>query len=78
LLYSPTEKLKKMKKIFAVVAVSALLSSCHYGVEEAQSTLKANEEYKSEKADYSVNKANVEVEKSAETSVSTDTTAKAE
>jgi ABC-type uncharacterized transport system auxiliary subunit len=48
-----------MKKLVAILAISASLSACHYGTEEAQKTLDANEQYKSEKADYSVNRANV-------------------
>jgi hypothetical protein len=47
-----------MKKILCLLAVSAFLASCHYGVEEAHKTLNANETYKSDKKEYSVNRAN--------------------
>jgi hypothetical protein len=40
---------------FAALAVS--LASCHYGQNEAKETLERNEQYKTEKADYSVNRA---------------------
>ncbi len=46
-----------MKKILAAVLVIALLSACHYGQDEAKQTLERNELYKTEKTDYSVNKA---------------------
>jgi hypothetical protein len=48
-----------MKKLaFAIATLSVcVLSSCHYGQEEAKSTLERNEEYKGEKAGYSVNRA---------------------
>jgi hypothetical protein len=39
----------------AVLAIS--LTSCHYGQDEAKETLERNEQYKSEKADYSINRA---------------------
>ncbi len=51
-----------MKKILVAFAVLASLSACHYGTEEAQKTLETNEQYKSDKADYSVNRANVKAE----------------
>lgn len=51
-----------MKKILVAFAFAASLSACHYGTDEAQKTLKANEQYKSEKADYSINRANVTAE----------------
>jgi uncharacterized lipoprotein len=54
-----------MKKILFAFAFAATLSACHYGTEEAQNTLDANEKYKSEKADYSVNRANVKAEETA-------------
>jgi uncharacterized lipoprotein len=46
-----------MKKILAAALVIASLSACHYGQDEAKQTLERNELYKTEKADYSVNKA---------------------
>ncbi len=61
-----------MKKLVAILAISASLTACHYGTEEAQKTLDANEQYKSEKADYSVNRANVSA---AEESAPADTAA---
>lgn len=48
--------MKKLAIAFATISVFAL-TACHYGEDEAKSTLKRNEEYKSEKADYSVNRA---------------------
>ena len=55
-----------MKKILVAFAVLASLSACHYGTEEAKKTLETNEQYKSDKADYSVNRANVKAEASPE------------
>lgn len=46
-----------MKKILASALVITLLAACHYGQDEAKQTLERNELYKSEKADYSINKA---------------------
>ena len=46
-----------MKKTLAAALVIASLSACHYGQDEAKQTLERNELYKTEKADYSVNKA---------------------
>lgn len=46
-----------MKKAFAAALVIASLSSCHYGQEEAKKTLERNDQYKNEKADFSVNRA---------------------
>jgi hypothetical protein len=48
-----------MKNILtALLFVSALVvSSCHYGEEEAAKTLERNELYKGDKADFSVNRA---------------------
>ncbi|MCU0442909.1 MAG: hypothetical protein MUE96_10970 [Bacteroidia bacterium] len=40
---------------FAAFAFS--IASCHYGQDEAKQTLERNEQYKSEKAEYSVNRA---------------------
>ena len=54
-----------MKKLFIAIAVTATFSACHYGTAEAQKTLETNEQYKSEKADYSVNRANVTAEEPA-------------
>ena len=51
-----------MKKLFIAIAFAATFSACHYGTAEAQKTLETNEQYKSEKADYSVNRANVTAE----------------
>jgi hypothetical protein len=67
-----------MKKILVAFAFAASLSACHYGTDEAQKTLKANEQYKSDKADYSINRANVtaEADKEADKEAATvDTTA---
>ena len=47
-----------MKKVFAIAFVTISLSSCHYGREDAQKTLDANEQYKNEKSDYSTNRGN--------------------
>lgn len=54
-----------MKKILFAFAFAATLSACHYGTEEAKNTLDDNAKYKSEQADYSVNRANVKAEESA-------------
>jgi len=54
-----------MKKLFIAIAFAATFSACHYGTAEAQKTLETNEQYKSEKADYSVNRANVTAEEPA-------------
>jgi hypothetical protein len=48
--------MKKLAIAIATVSVFAL-TSCHYGQNEAKETLERNEQYKSEKADYSVNRA---------------------
>ncbi len=63
-----------MKKILVAFAFAASLSACHYGTDEAQKTLKANEQYKSDKADYSINRANVTAEADKE-AAPVDTTA---
>lgn len=48
-----------MKKVLAALFLTGVLvSSCHYGQEEAQKTLDANQEYKSDKMDYSTNRGN--------------------
>lgn len=48
-----------MKKLsIAALFIAALaISACHYGQEEAKKTLERNEQYKSDKAEYSVNRA---------------------
>ena len=70
-----------MKKILAAALVIASLSACHYGQDEAKQTLERNELYKTEKADFSVNRAGEygNPNESAKTSVDTvaaDTTQK--
>jgi hypothetical protein len=49
----------RMKKLALALATVAFLSitACHYGQEEAEKTLERNEQYKGDKADYSVNHA---------------------
>ncbi len=64
-----------MKKILVAFAFLASLSACHYGTEEAQKTLETNEQYKSDKADYSVNRANVKAEVAPEAAPVADTAA---
>jgi hypothetical protein len=68
-----------MKKL-AIVALSVFaLTACHYGEEEAKNTLKRNEEYKGDKAGYSVNRAGGDApkeEKADTTAAVADTTAK--
>lgn len=49
--------MKKLAVFASVIIFSFVLASCHYGQEDAQNTLKRNEEYKGDKADYSVNRA---------------------
>lgn len=48
-----------MKKlVFALAAVAVLsITACHYGQEEAEKTLERNDQYKGDKAEYSVNRA---------------------
>jgi hypothetical protein len=48
-----------MKKlVLALAAVASLsITACHYGQEEAGKTLERNEQYKGDKAEYSVNRA---------------------
>jgi hypothetical protein len=48
--------MKKLAIAFATLSVFAL-TACHYGQEEAKNTLQRNEEYKGDKAGYSVNRA---------------------
>ncbi len=48
-----------MKKILLLIALTSAMAACHYGVEEADKTLKANDEYKSgDKSEYSTNRGN--------------------
>jgi hypothetical protein len=54
--------MKKLAIAFATLSVFAI-TSCHYGQNEAKETLERNEQYKSEKADYSVNRAGSEASK---------------
>ncbi|MBC7382966.1 MAG: hypothetical protein H7296_08220 [Bacteroidia bacterium] len=49
-----------MKKLLVLFALAATFSACHYGEEEAKKTLNTNELYKGDKAEFSVNRANVE------------------
>jgi hypothetical protein len=59
------------KTAIAFLSISALalsLASCHYGENEAKETIERNEQYKTEKADYSINRAGDEAPK-AETTV---------
>lgn len=72
-----------MKKFIAALFVSSLvISACHYGQDEAKETLQTNEQYKSDKVDYSTNRGNDGVmpeNKKAETApvaASADSTAK--
>ncbi len=60
-----------MKKILVAFAFAATLSSCHYGVSEAQKTLETNDQYKTDKADFSVNRANVTAEAASATPADT-------
>ena len=48
--------MKKLAIAFATLSMFSL-TACHYGQEEAKNTLKRNEEYKGDKAGYSVNRA---------------------
>lgn len=64
-----------MKKILAAALVIASLSACHYGQDEAKQTLERNELYKTEKADYSVNKAGEYGNPNESVKASVDTTA---
>ena len=67
-----------MKKLaLAISAVSLLaLASCHYGEDEAKTTLERNEQYKNEKADYSVNRAGTDAPKEEVAATPADTTTK--
>ncbi len=64
-----------MKKILIAFAFAASLSACHYGTEEAQKTIQTNDQYKTDQAAYSVNRANVSASTPADTIVK-DTVAK--
>jgi hypothetical protein len=66
-----------MKKILVAFAFAASLSACHYGVSEAEKTLETNDQYKSDKADFSVNRANVKAEAATEAPVAVADTATA-
>lgn len=69
-----------MKKIFAIALVIVSLTACHYGQEDAHKTLDANEQYKTEKAEYSTNRGNdgtVAETPVADSTVVADTTAAA-
>ena len=67
--------MKKLAIAFATLSVFAI-TSCHYGQGEAKETLERNEQYKSEKADYSVNRAGADAPKEeAAAPVAADTTA---
>lgn len=57
-----------MKKSILALAVLAFItiSACHYGQDEAQKTLETNETYKGDKKDYSTNRGNDGVLKSAD------------
>ena len=47
-----------MKKTLSILGFAAIFASCHYGQDEARKTLQTNEEYKTDKKEYSVNRAN--------------------
>ncbi len=69
-----------MKKLLVAIAFAATFPACHYGTGEAQKTLEMNQEYKGDKAGFSVNRANVTASESnvaapADTAVA-DTSAK--
>jgi hypothetical protein len=66
-----------MKKIAVLLSLGLTLTfaACHYGTEEAQKTLETNQEYKNDKSEYSVNKANVAIPE--ESPASADTAASA-
>lgn len=68
--------MKKLAIAFATVSVFAL-TSCHYGQQEAKETLGRNEQYKGDKADYSVNRAGGDAPKEeAAAPVAADSTSK--
>jgi hypothetical protein len=68
-----------MKKLaitlLSFTSFAFLLASCHYGQSEAKQTIERNEQYKTEKADYSINRADGETTTPPET-VAADTTSK--
>lgn len=65
-----------MKKLLILLAFTSVLAACHYGVEEADKTLKANDEYKSGAgAEYSTNRGNDGVLPNSEVAAPADTTA---
>lgn len=65
-----------MKKFtIAALFISALtITACHYGQDEAKETIERNELYKTDKADYSVNRAGEGGKLNAKTEVKADTT----
>lgn len=72
-----------MKKLLIAFVAVALLGACHYGQNEAEESLKRNDEYKSEKKEYSVHRAGEygypnESSKDTTTVVATTDTTKAE
>ncbi len=62
-----------MKKIAVLITFGFTLTfgACHYGAEEAKNTLETNQEYKGDKSDYSVNRANVTEPKESDPSADT-------
>lgn len=66
-----------MKKLLIAIAFAATFSACHYGADEARKSLETNEQYKSEKAEYSVNRANVTAPKEEAAPAAADTTVQA-
>ncbi|MCC7533794.1 MAG: hypothetical protein IT246_07635 [Bacteroidia bacterium] len=46
-----------MKKLLIAFVAVSFLGACHYGQKEAEESLKRNDEYKSEKKEYSVHRA---------------------
>lgn len=68
-------KQNTMKKILVAFAFAASLSACHYGQNEAKKTLEVNDQYKADKADYSVNRANVKAADQTAAPVAADTAA---
>lgn len=46
-----------MKKILIAALFIGSITACHYGQNEAKETLERNDQYKTDKADYSVNRA---------------------
>lgn len=56
-----------MKRLLVAIVFAATFSACHYGTNEAQNTLKANEQYKTDQAEFSVNRANASAGETANT-----------